>query len=731
MNFPLTILLLLCVVGLRPTEASAQDAWRRIRLGDSTGDGSFGAALAIDSAYRVHLLYASFDGIYRQWYGRYEADTLRAPTLLETRSNGSFSLSTDYDLAEDSTGKLHAVVGVGMPSSCVRYAPVESDGLGPLEPLDASPCTAFESDPSIAVDAAGVIHLVFERERRIYYRRCDRFGVWSEEVRLSRDAPADAVWPSIVVAPNGTLHVTYQALDSERDSLFYVYGSSSSFTAPRAVCTVTGACPVPIHFDRRGDGHLVYLKPESSGRIRTILHAVLRNGVFLPGEPVATVDTSLYSLLQVWSAIDKSGSIHVMTTRYTLESPYDQSLLYTDDLSGSWAPLRNLTPDLSTRTVTAQLTAPIVLRDSMIALAYYAEERPGIYDATMLVGTFEFPPVISVTPDTIDFGAVPLDSCRTVTFWIHNAKEYSTDSLRSGMPSLFGVAPNALFTTQLDTARGIAPADSIQATLQFCPDESGAVSAMLVFDSNGGQDTLVVIGRGAEREPVPHLLRFDTAYARVGERAVLRCLVDPPLTARERISGIDLSISIEPRSLFPRRVVGGNPSLRAENLMMEYRAGRLELHGTSTVGMYLSGDTLFSLELEGLVTAVPHNPVRIDSSVLIGSPVLPDTRDGLVELAGCELGGLVGLARRGGILKIYPNPIGRDATLEYFALEGSRPELHISDPAGILVGTIPLPASRGVAQDVLLSLDGHPPGTYLVRLLVDRAVVGSVMVEVR
>jgi len=108
-------------------------------------------------------------------------------------------------------------------------------------------------------------------------------------------------------------------------------------------------------------------------------------------------------------------------------------------------------------------------------------------------------PVISISPGSLNFGLVPVNSSTGLVFTVSNA----------GGGTLAGTATTAgSFTITQGAAYSLAAGQSQSVTIKFAPTSVGDVSGSVMFTGGGGA-TATVSGRGINRPPPPSNLKVS------------------------------------------------------------------------------------------------------------------------------------------------------------------------------------------------------------------------------
>jgi len=227
---------------------------------------------------------------------------------------------------------------------------------------------------------------------------------------------------------------------------------------------------------------------------------------------------------------------------------------------------------------------------------------------------------------------------------------------------------------------------------------------------------------------IVHVVRFDTVYARVGERTFLTLKIEPPLEPREALSGFSIRLTLDPKSLYVHGVLSPDEHLTGEQSY--FTRGR---DGTITIerprsATTLAGGELLRLKVEGLSTARPDNPVHIDlldlhpvfvpgtNAQSLGGDSIIVGGHGLVILTGCDITHGFGAGKRATITGVTPNPVHSGMTVSYRAPVGSHPRLTLIDVAGRVIRIIELAEGTGGEQQHAINVLDTPSGAYMLEI---------------
>jgi hypothetical protein len=163
-----------------------------------------------------NLSLAVHDGMsHLVWYDNYPSDLMHGTDdpfawAVETVEDTGGQTGFDPSIAIDDAGTLH-VVYVDGSASLLRYARQEA-GTWTFETIEAGACgfAGFNyCQPDVAVEG-DVVHVVYTDADEIVYERREA-GVWTSEVALAVDIAGGGVGPrsAHVVAEGGVVHVAF------------------------------------------------------------------------------------------------------------------------------------------------------------------------------------------------------------------------------------------------------------------------------------------------------------------------------------------------------------------------------------------------------------------------------------------------------------------------------------------------------------------------------------------
>lgn len=222
-------------------------------------------------------------------------------------------------------------------------------------------------------------------------------------------------------------------------------------------------------------------------------------------------------------------------------------------------------------------------------------------------------------------------------------------------------------------------------------------------------------------------LHLDTVNGNVGDPLKLTMRVTPPLLASDGITGYDVTLHTDPRSLYMLRSLAGNPSGVVPRLQRDADG---TIHLALADGQPLVGPVLFQLETYGLLTATPRTDVTVESASLNPGGRVPAS-DGMVLLRGCELGRGTSFSRPVGITRVEVTRSGETLRIIYHAPSQSEPTLRLVDGVGRQVMMWHLPRATGEEEISEFAIGDLSTGLYYieVRDRVERSVLPIVVVQ--
>lgn len=640
-------------------------------------------------------------------------------------------------LALDSLSTLHYVTSYETPETCLQYAANRLNdtiltSFNYLENVGPRTCGNVAPGAAVAADAAGNVHLVGSIDNRIFYFRRSG-GVWSEGVRLS-DSVDDSFSPSIGVTPSGQVHVVYlfRPLSPGREVyLGYVTGSGDVFTEPTVISGGRGETVDhgALVVDAEGACHVAWIDNTNTGAC-ALRYAGNRDGLWksesvLENMPFGSGNPSL--------AVDYYGGVHIVGSCNGLhpDSARDENLYYVRNAGGGWSAPVRITENGVRDIADNRGNGFIALRDSMLAVVYTAQGADNKASIMLSQHTIDFDPVSSVESDTISIGTRYADAEEwtiDTTIAIRNGGAPLYRALRLGDVTMVDAQPPTLSFTSAQMPGDIRGGDAALLPVTLKGSGTGPFSLRIAIESNGGADTVVLVGSVRRPAAPARALHLGSDTIEVGSLASILCTVDPPLAEADGVQSLSMRIHFPARSLFPRRVMPADRNAGTTIKSSYDGAGTLSITVTGKDGRPLAGSRLFTVELEGLLTGEFVNEVMpaVDS---IPEVFNPELFAGTVYLYGCEVGTDVHFGKAGFAGRIAPNPVRDVLSFNYVAPAEVPVSVYLVDLLGTEHLATTLPAGTGEPQEAGIQLGTLSPGLYFVRLRVGERVVTDMMIK--
>jgi len=202
---------------------------------------------------------------------------------------------------------------------------------------------------SLATDDAGRLHMVWTEETMPGYFRGSIFyalwdgQAWTAPVRLSTYSSELAQWPAIAVDARGIIHVVY--VGNERLYYTYTYAGGTpwvpaSWSIPRDIGGMEPVSWPDLAIDSDDQLHVVW----SAGTVADIFYSSSTDGGKEWSSPVQLSDSSEVEDLRPQLAIGRPGEIHLVWTERALKEGTILGSLYRRSLDGgnSWSPASNI-----------------------------------------------------------------------------------------------------------------------------------------------------------------------------------------------------------------------------------------------------------------------------------------------------------------------------------------------------------------------------------------------------
>ena len=214
-----------------------------------------GADVAVDGSGAVHAVWSyPLSGVHYVWHAsKPPGGTWSSPLNL----SNNFSYSTDPSIAVDSASTVHVVwKGTSYGDYEILYA-CKPDGGSWTSPFNVSDDSAASYEPSLAVDGADALHLVWRDSTwSVLYKTRPGGGAWQATELVGSNMLGLYRAPVIAIEGDGK-HVAWQA---PRGEIFYAFklGSGAWSEAENASNSMGSSAVPDLAVDGTGTLHLVW-----------------------------------------------------------------------------------------------------------------------------------------------------------------------------------------------------------------------------------------------------------------------------------------------------------------------------------------------------------------------------------------------------------------------------------------------------------------------------------------
>jgi uncharacterized repeat protein (TIGR01451 family) len=305
----------------------------------------------------------------------------------------------------DDKGVVHVVWAGGFSGDywVIYYAQRANDGTWSV-PQNISNQSALASNPQLAVDGSGTVHVVWRYDPGwwlgcpdIYYARRTNNGAWSAPQNISNSA-VESWNPALAVDGNELVHVIWQENPSEHYEIYYAQRTGDgSWTAPRNLSSSTlgwSDSHVMI-IDKNSAVHIAWQEslPDSSDDIYYIRRD--SNGIW--STPLNITNDELASHYPQL-AIDGNGIVHLIWRDDWFDIRYARR-----ESDGTWStPWTIIAPPYSVSEPRLAVGNDGVVHTTWVA---YTPDEGGIevhYAWRAADGTWSEPQSISHNPDEFE-----------------------------------------------------------------------------------------------------------------------------------------------------------------------------------------------------------------------------------------------------------------------------------------------------------------------------------------
>jgi hypothetical protein len=254
--------------------------------------------------------------------------------------------------------------------------------------------------------------------------------------------------------------------------------------------------------------------------------------------------------------------------------------------------------------------------------------------------------------------------------------------------------------------------DTVWVDIMFIPSGAGPHNLRIEAEGTTSEAETSISGTGVSALPDPGsaspIAWLDSAEVAVNTPFALTMHLSKPLDATDGVTSYRAELRYPMSSLYLNDITGiGN------NAAQQRFGDIVVVTGTSSTP--LTGDELFTMTMQGLVTGKARNIVEVLDLTLGTDNHIP-ANDGEVLLHGCDIDYGVAYGKPTAITAITPVPIDRDATIRYYAPSGRTPTLRLVDVTGRAVLNEELSQGTGSEQEASVSFANVQNGFYVLEL---------------
>jgi BNR repeat-containing family member len=338
--------LIIAVLALFFLAPAARADWTPAQRLTWTFGYSFGPAVAIDSGDTIHVVwYDNTPGNSEIYYKR--STNGGTSWSVNQRLTWTAGYSSDPSIAVDSGGSLHVVWCDDTPGNDEIYYKRSTDGGTSWSAARRLSSTAGQSyDPVIAGDSSNNIYIVWDDDTpgnsEIYYRKSPNGGIsWNAVQRLTWNSGKSAN-PSIAIDPSAAVHIVWEDYTPGNVEIYYKRSADggASWSAAQRITWTSGSSVSPgIAIDSGTTIHVVWAA-EIPGDMELFYKKSTNGGNTWSTAQRLTWNTGSSSSPSI--AIDSGGAIHIIWMDNT---PGNFEIYYRKSTTGgtAWSAIQRLT----------------------------------------------------------------------------------------------------------------------------------------------------------------------------------------------------------------------------------------------------------------------------------------------------------------------------------------------------------------------------------------------------
>ncbi|MFH1786223.1 MAG: Ig-like domain-containing protein [archaeon] len=306
-----------------------------VRVSDIVNYNALGPSLALDSSGNAHIT----------WYDKRNGASGWFYDIYYTKINGATNATIVNDIyltnthlvymyqpnyipkrgvALDSSGNVHVVWGGDKRNTGeyyeIYYKKLDNTGstLVPDTRLTNNPANHYSFSPSLAVDAAGNVHVAWNKYPypwRTYYKKLDNTGgSLTGDIGVSNSSSFHSYFPSIAVDAAGNVHVAWYDTRDSYSRIYYkkLNSAGTNLTGDVRVSDIVNynALGPSLALDSSGNVHVAW-HDARTGRNEIYYKKLNTTGGNLTGDVRLTTKTGSYASLYPALTVDASDNIHL------------------------------------------------------------------------------------------------------------------------------------------------------------------------------------------------------------------------------------------------------------------------------------------------------------------------------------------------------------------------------------------------------------------------------------